>query len=517
MALRKFRKWLDNLSVKAIANRLDKRQLQHELDTHRLFLYLSHNRLAGRESGDVAAHVEQLSLKAQDLGYEGMKATVGTLLNAQVAHIARMIDACLMEAGDPRHAAQPYLQRCRGAPQSSGSGAAGERSWLGAGGRRRPREWSPSEVAPPAIDRSHEEDQCNRSQETPHQATPSGVAPFQASSAWRSPNQDTHTWQGGSASLPPANARAVLPWQRVSEIVKDRLGFTLAVAPSGVGHPDAGDGVWLSGVAKTGAVAALYPGILYPPLFHRDLPGYPKVDAGNDTLLGRYDGGILDALPWGRGPPEECEVPSLTNAPSALHNLSCTAAVPPGGSMAEVDGKDRPRGSLGRAAGASAEYPKEGQVPLPASAGYGPGRSIFAGPNSAAARARVVNRLLALERRNPLAVGHVANHPPRGVKPNVMVAAFDFTAPSEEPWLRAYVPNVTYQAKSEADDRGQEEERWLAEGMTSEPEVVQGLALVALRDLQDEELFLNYRLSPHVTQPDWYWPVDVEENKRRWA
>lgn len=38
---------LDRLSVKAIFNRLDKRKLQHELDTHRLFLVTSHrDRLA---------------------------------------------------------------------------------------------------------------------------------------------------------------------------------------------------------------------------------------------------------------------------------------------------------------------------------------------------------------------------------------------------------------------------------------------------------------------------------------
>lgn len=31
------------------------------------------------------------------------------------------------------------------------------------------------------------------------------------------------------------------------------------------------------------------------------------------------------------------------------------------------------------------------------------------------------------------------------------------------------------------------------------------------------QLFLNYRLSPHVPRPDWYTPVDAEEERRRWA
>lgn len=34
-----------------------------------------------------------------------------------------------------------------------------------------------------------------------------------------------------------------------------------------------------------------------------------------------------------------------------------------------------------------------------------------------------------MQGRNPLALGHFANHPPAGTAPNVMVAAVDFKAP----------------------------------------------------------------------------------------
>ena len=47
--------------------------------------------------------------------------------------------------------------------------------------------------------------------------------------------------------------------------------------------------------------------------------------------------------------------------------------------------------------------------------------------------------------------------------------------------------------------------------------VVPALALVASEALRDEEVFLNYRLSTHVERPEWYHPVDAEEDKRRWA
>ncbi len=43
------------------------------------------------------------------------------------------------------------------------------------------------------------------------------------------------------------------------------------------------------------------------------------------------------------------------------------------------------------------------------------------------------------------------------------------------------------------------------------------LLLVASRDIENEELLLNYRLSPGAERPDWYTPVDAVEEKRRWA
>lgn len=57
------------------------------------------------------------------------------------------------------------------------------------------------------------------------------------------------------------------------------------------------------------------------------------------------------------------------------------------------------------------------------------------------------------------------------------------------------------------------------EPATSEPEDVDiaGLALVATRPLENEEVLLNYRLSTHVDPPDWYHHVDKAEDKRRWS
>ena len=69
--------------------------------------------------------------------------------------------------------------------------------------------------------------------------------------------------------------------------------------------------------------------------------------------------------------------------------------------------------------------------------------------------------------------------------------------------IRAYIPNVMV-------DRGKP-------ASPEDEAVITGLALVATRPLQDEELLLNYRLSTHVDRPSWYHPVDKAEDERRWS
>jgi hypothetical protein len=31
------------------------------------------------------------------------------------------------------------------------------------------------------------------------------------------------------------------------------------------------------------------------------MPNYPRIDKGNPYLTSRYDGRVVDSLPWGRG------------------------------------------------------------------------------------------------------------------------------------------------------------------------------------------------------------------------
>ena len=47
-----------------------------------------------------------------------------------------------------------------------------------------------------------------------------------------------------------------------------------------------------------------------------------------------------------------------------------------------------------------------------------------------------------LERRNPLALAHFANHPTKGMAPNVMVCPYDF--PLTEKSMITYIQNIIF-------------------------------------------------------------------------
>lgn len=123
-----------------------------------------------------------------------------------------------------------------------------------------------------------------------------------------------------------------------------------------------------------------------------------------------------------------------------------------------------------------------------------------------------------LERRNPLALAHYANHPAKGMTPNVMICPYDF--PLTEKDMRAYIPNVIFGRAEDANMR-RFGSFWFKSGSSrnggSDVPILKTLVLVATRELCDEELLLNYRLSNLKRRPEWYTPVDEEEDKRRWS
>ncbi|KAL3340390.1 hypothetical protein AABB24_028827 [Solanum stoloniferum] len=243
----------------------------------------------------------------------------------------------------------------------------------------------------------------------------------------------------------------------VSQRLKDLMGYTLEVKPSQIPHEDAGKGLFLQGEANIGSVIAFYPGVVYPPAYYRYILGYPRVDAQNSHLITRYDGTMINAQPWGAGG-ESRELWDWTSSPEPKHTM-----------QADDKGSDLDGTHVG-------------------------------------------GNLEMLERRNPLAFAHFANHPAKGMVPNVMIYPYDF--PLLEKDMRPYIPNVPF---------GNDEETgtskfgrfslktWKSSNYESKVPILKTLALVATRAICDEEVMLNYRLSNSDHIPSWYTPVDEED------
>jgi hypothetical protein len=75
-------------------------------------------------------------------------------------------------------------------------------------------------------------------------------------------------------------------------------GFTLRISRSRIDHPAAGFGVILHGRCRPGTVLCIYPGTLY---YSRDVSSAAmrkQVTDGNEYLISRFDGVIIDGRHW---------------------------------------------------------------------------------------------------------------------------------------------------------------------------------------------------------------------------
>lgn len=252
----------------------------------------------------------------------------------------------------------------------------------------------------------------------------------------------------------------------VSHRLKDRIGYTLEIKPSLIPHKDAGQGCFIEGEADVGAVLAFYPGVIYSPAFHRYIPGYPNVDAQSSYLITRYDGTVINAQPWGRGG----ESRDVWNGYFTMPDIRTDTNTAENGSD------------------------KVGKMPSRPLKGSGNGEAV-------------------LEMRNPLAFGHFVNHPGKDMDPNVMICPYDF--PLSEKVMRPYIPNVAFENVEDLKMR-RLRSFWFRRDHDSglDVPVLKTLVLVATRALCNEELMLNYRLSNFERRPEWYAPVDEEDDRR---
>lgn len=257
----------------------------------------------------------------------------------------------------------------------------------------------------------------------------------------------------------------------LSQSLKDHIGYTLEIKRSQIPHKDAGHGLFLTGKADVGAIVAFYPGVIYSPAYYQHIPGYPRVDAHNSYLITRYDGTVINAQPWGTG-----------GRTREVWN-GCFDSEPTPSFSDDTKGSDKLWKFLSKP----------------------PRSSLKVGSEEV------------IERRNPLAFGHFANHPEKGTAPNVMVSPYDFPVTEE---MRAYIPNLVF-GGNESVSMKRFGSFWFRSRGSGDEEgdglVIKTLVLVATRGLSNEEIFLNYRLSNTKRRPVWYTPVDEEEDRRRWS
>lgn len=113
---------------------------------------------------------------------------------------------------------------------------------------------------------------------------------------------------------------------------------------------------------------------------------------------------------------------------------------------------------------------------------------------------------------HPYAVGHRINHANLSGDVNVIQLAFDYPIEEFPEYLRPYVPNRLFKTG------------WLSAGFTGwlvrngkKASLAHTLVYVATRDIEDEEIFVDYRLNPELGYPEWYTPLDEDEAARRWS
>lgn len=274
---------------------------------------------------------------------------------------------------------------------------------------------------------------------------------------------------------------------------RDVPPFSVHVRKSSI--EGAGLGVFVNGKVEAGSLVTLYPGITYRPSEVIHMPDYPNVSKNNEYLMWRYDGII-------------------------------------------VDGADASVSSVLAANGP--EAPSKDEI------------------------ARC-------------AVGQIVNHAPKAGSPNALQYAVTLDARLVPPRMRRFLPNISFDVARElaagvedheinlehpnrrragtppkdstASEWKNVENKLLArssrssfisrslaaledmvirqrvagassgvsQGILSRDACIESLAIVATREIEDEEVFINYRFNPASPDlPDWYEDCNPSESKRRW-
>ncbi|KAA8542800.1 hypothetical protein F0562_023952 [Nyssa sinensis] len=183
---------------------------------------------------------------------------------------------------------------------------------------------------------------------------------------------------------------------------------------------------------------------------------YPRVDAHNPYLITRYAGTVINAQPWGAGS-ETCEVWDWSSVFESGPN---------------TQGVDKGSDQIWKLLSKPLEGTKVGTTSD------------------------------VIERRNPLALAHFANHPVKGMMPNFMVCPYDFLLTEKD--MRIYVPNILFES-GDGIKMKRFDSFWFKSGGFSngglDVPILKSLVLVDTRALCDEELCFGGAVDDEVIVP----------------
>jgi len=104
---------------------------------------------------------------------------------------------------------------------------------------------------------------------------------------------------------------------------------------------------------------------------------------------------------------------------------------------------------------------------------------------------------------NPFGIANYINHPGLGYQPNSMPYGYDFLTD----WPDVYQQVIPHQNPTQPTYMD----------FQSETVAFRSVIVIATRDLEDEEVTMDYRYNPRNPYPPWYFPVDELAARRRWA
>ena len=127
---------------------------------------------------------------------------------------------------------------------------------------------------------------------------------------------------------------------------------------------------------------------------------------------------------------------------------------------------------------------------------------------------------------HPFSQGHMVNHPPPHGEPNCLQFMVNIPNTRNMSPIRPFVPNVVFEPSRRAvfdslsniGSKQRVPSLFAFESVTHSSSCIPTLALIATKEICDEEVFMNYRLHPAAPDvPAWYHDCDPASSKRRWS